>query len=291
MALIGVNQYQAPQQEKEESAMDKILKGMQIAGTVLGGYNTVKDIQLKGAQADAAKQTAQLSMAEKGMQEVPQAPTPPEPTGASLVPTQDSSLVPPQKEPVLVPEELSANRPNQPITLGGKQYTTAEGRKSALEQANKLYDERRQHQITIATNEAANGYRKVIDAEPTPAGDLALTFGFMKTIDPGSTVREGEAASVKNTTGAVGAARRLYNQVLRGDSLLPAQRADLKKQADVAFRAQLATQKELDTQFETRAKRFGLDPKDVITDISGLGEIYKLRVDALEELKRRGAVK
>ena len=52
-----------------------------------------------------------------------------------------------------------------------------------------------------------------------PSDDMALVFSFMKTLDPGSTVREGEYASARNTTGVPGYVINAYNQALDGKFL------------------------------------------------------------------------
>ena len=39
------------------------------------------------------------------------------------------------------------------------------------------------------------------DAPPSGASDIALLYGYMKVLDPGSTVREGEFATASNAGG------------------------------------------------------------------------------------------
>ncbi len=57
-----------------------------------------------------------------------------------------------------------------------------------------------------------------------PSDDMALVFAFMKTLDPGSTVREGEYASAQNTTGVPGYVINAYNKALDGKFLNDEQR-------------------------------------------------------------------
>ena len=68
-------------------------------------------------------------------------------------------------------------------------------------------------------------------------GDMALVFSYMKINDPGSTVREGEYATVKNTGGAETMVINAYNAALSGTILTPAQRQGIKNQADGLFKA------------------------------------------------------
>ena len=69
----------------------------------------------------------------------------------------------------------------------------------------------------------------------TPAGDLALIFNYMKMLDPGSTVREGEFATAQNATGVAGRVVNLYNNLLTGERLDDDQRDNFTTQADKIF--------------------------------------------------------
>ena len=70
-----------------------------------------------------------------------------------------------------------------------------------------------------------------IGRKGTPASDMALVFSFMKIMDPGSTVREGEYASAQNTTGVPGQILNAYNKAIDGTILNPSQREDFLQQA------------------------------------------------------------
>lgn len=79
-------------------------------------------------------------------------------------------------------------------------------------------------------------WRRLMAVEPTEAGDLALIFNFMKVLDPDSTVREGEAASVQNAAGVPDAVLTLYNRLLKGGERLdPIRRQDIRRQAGLAY--------------------------------------------------------
>lgn len=67
--------------------------------------------------------------------------------------------------------------------------------------------------------------------DPSPAGDMSLIFNFMKVLDPGSTVREGEFANAQNSGSVDQRIRGLYNSVLEGTRLSPEQRHDFVKRA------------------------------------------------------------
>lgn len=69
--------------------------------------------------------------------------------------------------------------------------------------------------------------RIIASAEnPSAAGDLALIFNYMKMLDPGSTVREGEFANAQNAGGVGTRLISLYNNIRDGTRLTNDQRAD-----------------------------------------------------------------
>ena len=69
----------------------------------------------------------------------------------------------------------------------------------------------------------------------TPAGDLALIFNYMKMLDPGSTVREGEFATAQNAEGVSGRIINVYNNLLSGERLNEGQRENFTGQASKIF--------------------------------------------------------
>ena len=72
----------------------------------------------------------------------------------------------------------------------------------------------------------------------TPAADMSLIFSYMKILDPGSTVREGEFATAQDTTGIPGKIVNAYNRALAGTRLNDVQRKDFISQAESLFKAQ-----------------------------------------------------
>ena len=109
--------------------------------------------------------------------------------------------------------------------------------------------------------------------DPSPAGDLALIFNFMKVLDPGSVVREGEFATAQNAGGIDERIRSLYNQVVDGTRLTETQRADFVDRAARLYQGAEEQYKGIATQYSTYATEAGLDPTRVIPDFSFQGEI------------------
>ena len=91
-----------------------------------------------------------------------------------------------------------------------------------------------------------SGFNKIVPAfdritasadEPSAAGDLALIFNYMKMLDPGSTVREGEFATAANSAGVDQRIRGILNNIINGERLTPAQRKDFLSRANKLFTA------------------------------------------------------
>jgi len=128
-------------------------------------------------------------------------------------------------------------------------------------------------------------YEKVRDAflrvdaaskDPSPAGDLAMIFNYMKVLDPGSVVRESEFRTAEAAKAAFSSMEqrgipvpnflRLGAQkALTGQRLLPEQREDFRKRAE-----QLA-QTKFDTQVDFVERFRNTIPEDldsrIITDL------------------------
>ncbi len=104
---------------------------------------------------------------------------------------------------------------------------------------------------------------------PSAAGDLALIFNFMKMLDPGSTVREGEFANAQNAAGIPDRIRGMYNRAKSGERLSDNQRTDFVGQAEGLMRAQRGKQAELENQYRGLAERSGMNPADVVIDYQG----------------------
>ncbi len=152
------------------------------------------------------------------------------------------------------------------IARGLPRPPSGEDANRAFSQANTLRDEFIAQ--TKGFVEAQQGLARVeVGAGlDTGQGDIALIFGFMKTIDPTSTVREGEFATAEQTAGIPGQIVNLYNRLTRGERLTPEQRRGFVD----AARAQFATVRQAYDgtvgEYQRLAEGFGLDPANVIID-------------------------
>ena len=95
------------------------------------------------------------------------------------------------------------------------------------------------------------------------AGDLSLIFGFMKMVDPGSTVREGEFATAQNAAGWTERAKALYNRAVDGTRLTGDTRQDFLNQASEIYRGQVGFQKERRGYYDDLGGRYGLDTRNI----------------------------
>lgn len=72
-----------------------------------------------------------------------------------------------------------------------------------------------------------NDYKKLKAATPDAIGDISMVYNYMKILDPTSTVREGEAATVEQARGVPASVLNLYNKIIEGTRLNPEQRAQI----------------------------------------------------------------
>jgi hypothetical protein len=115
--------------------------------------------------------------------------------------------------------------------------------------------------------QAREGYQKVVQAakNASPAGDIALVFGYMKTLDPGSTVREGEQATVQNSGTVDQTVQNMYNKLITGKGRLsPEQRAQFATSAANQFEVYQRTADAASERFGSIAKSYGYDPSRIV---------------------------
>jgi hypothetical protein len=117
--------------------------------------------------------------------------------------------------------------------------------------------------------EISQAYRKIEEATkvPSAAGDVSLVFAFMKILDPGSVVREGEFATAQNAAGVPDRIRAQYNQAMSGQKLAPAQREDFLNQAKNLARSQKQMfESQLLPQYQYISQDRGYDLNKVISN-------------------------
>jgi hypothetical protein len=168
-----------------------------------------------------------------------------------------------------------------PVTADPTQQAAIQGQQFKQEQ--QLYDNYVKDAKPFADTRVAYQHMQsaaqVTDPAYKPQSDIAMVFGFMKMLDPTSTVREGEQASAKNAGGVPTTIQNLYNTLIGGGSLTEDQRAGMMAQANQAYQTQLQSYAKTRQQYQITARSYNLDPDRVAPDLTlgvGLPDPYNL---------------
>jgi hypothetical protein len=144
--------------------------------------------------------------------------------------------------------------------------------KKVFNQANKLSESHYKKSKEFIKQRDAYDRIEASATDPSAAGDLALIFNYMKVLDPGSTVREGEFANAESAGAVDDKTRNWYNKVITGQRLSTKQRKDFVDRSKKLFDRALTNQDKLDSQVKNKAKLFKIDPNLVMYDYkSGTG--------------------
>ena len=103
-------------------------------------------------------------------------------------------------------------------------------------------------------------------SNPSAAGDLALIFNYMKVLDPGSTVREGEFANAQNAGSIPARIQAMYNNIMKGERLTEGQRSDFVSRASGLYNSAEEGFKRIYDQFSGIADRRGIPIEDALVD-------------------------
>lgn len=131
-------------------------------------------------------------------------------------------------------------------------------------------------------------------ADKTPAGDLAFIFRYMKMLDPGSVVREGEFAQVEKSQSIPEKIKVLAKKVATGERLSNAQRIQFLAHAEQIAKGQRGRVNNAMKQYGGIARRQGVDSASVALDpYEGveLGQDAPSDADLWEQLVSQGVSK
>lgn len=101
---------------------------------------------------------------------------------------------------------------------------------------------------------------------PSPAGDVSLVFSYFKTIDPQSTVREGEYDTIINAVSVPDRIRNYATRLKTGQKLTPEMRLDLLNSAKQNVTAILPQIQNTVQNYRGFVSAIGKDPDRVIKD-------------------------
>lgn len=120
--------------------------------------------------------------------------------------------------------------------------------------------------------EAQTAQDKVVKslARQTAAGDVSAVFAYMKVLDPGSVVREGEQATARNAAGVPERIRNAYNRTLTGESLTQEQRQDFLETSQSLFESEKDKYEANKKVYEDIAVRQGLNVLNVVGEDRGV---------------------
>lgn len=116
----------------------------------------------------------------------------------------------------------------------------------------------------LTVRDAKNRMDSILE---TGAGDIALLYSYMKILDPGSTVREGELALAQQASGVPAVVLNMYNKVVNGERLPPETRKQFHAQAEKIYQKTAEQQDKNATQFADIARRQKLDTRNVVPDL------------------------
>jgi hypothetical protein len=150
-----------------------------------------------------------------------------------------------------------------------KAENLAKANATGTKEANELVDDFRAESTQFKVS--ADAFRRVqASAEtPTPAGDLSLIFAFMKVLDPGSTVREGEFAQVGASGSLPTQVQRIFDQWQTGQRLTDEQRNDVVSRAGALFARARDAHIDLEDQYLKIGERRGVNPDVFAIDYVG----------------------
>jgi len=123
----------------------------------------------------------------------------------------------------------------------------------------------------------SRSYGKLIASvnDPSPAGDMALIFNYMKILDPGSAVKEGEYASAEDAGSVPDKLRVMYNSVITGTKLSESQRNDFADRSTRLYENSYQQYKSIEDQYAKFASDLGFDPTSMMPDFSYSGDLYE----------------
>lgn len=117
----------------------------------------------------------------------------------------------------------------------------------------------------VTIRDAYNNVEKLAK-NPSPAADIGLVYSIMKVFDPTSVVRETEYATAQNAAGVPDQVRNMWNRMLSGERLNPAQRSDFVNQAKTIYGNQEQSYNRVRSQYRGITERLGLNPQNTLID-------------------------
>lgn len=130
----------------------------------------------------------------------------------------------------------------------------------------------------IGFQDVSTAYNKIQKTQDNKEGDLALIYSFVKMLDPGSVVREGEIALSDQAPSVAQTIAKQYSRVFQGRLLQKEVRENIKKQAKEFYKASLQDAIPVIESFKGQAESYGANPDRTLGS-------YKQALSDYEELQ------
>lgn len=111
---------------------------------------------------------------------------------------------------------------------------------------------------------AAQAVAVSVKKSKTGIGDTAAIIGFMKLLDPGSVVREGEQAILEAAQGRLAQARNVLGKFTKGKRLTPGAMAELKEISQDLVDIHLGLMENRVAEARQQAESQGIDPDTIV---------------------------
>jgi hypothetical protein len=175
-------------------------------------------------------------------------------------------------------EDLQERRAERVQTREGQQQQRIGEREEGLR--------REFNDLTKNYRVVADSYGRIQSAAESGPGDISMIFSYMKLLDPGSTVREGEFATAQNAGGVPERIIAQYNRLKSGERLAPETRRQFLEQADLLYQQATKDYDRTRSHYERLAQSYGGDPARVTQE---MGSTAVPRKDANTPRKTGGA--
>lgn len=109
-----------------------------------------------------------------------------------------------------------------------------------------------------------NAFDNLKSTPASAAGDISFIFQYMKMLDPGSVVREGEFATAQNAAGVDQQILNLYNRALSGQRLNPKQRQDFLGTASQLASVAGRRMEDVRSDLTSKAQRRGVNIDNIV---------------------------
>jgi hypothetical protein len=186
-----------------------------------------------------------------------------------------------------IPPEFAANRKATQTYIDEKARSAAGQGKVDYEREQNVFDIEKGlrgefKDKTKAFIDQRDAFGRIVNSakDPSGAGDLSLIFNYMKVLDPGSTVREGEFAQVGKAGGLPGEIQNMFNRVTGGERLTPEIRKDIVSRAGQLYQGAEEQTSILADEYNGLASQYGAKPERVVGKF-GLPEKIKKDYESL----------